>query len=116
MIHTDGKPTIAMKESDVIMESFMGLEDNVWPELLDIYDDFKLRNNDFNVWEKEENLSGLVTGLKDPEILEKAMVLLHDGYWLSLPEREQVELLTTLFVGIRMGNELAKRRNPDGCR
>lgn len=97
------------------LESFLTDErpviPDIWQEIHDVWDTFhKSPLKNFSDWEEAEGLSGLVAGL-GPENLGDAVYGL-EGFdlWRHLPPAASTIFLTAFISGIRVGNELAKRR------
>jgi hypothetical protein len=102
MVHTDGEPTIAMKESDSIATDPVPTE--IWEEIEEVWRDFRLSEDvECEDWCKSEGLDGLMDIKKGKAVND----ILH----LSATDPDpRVTCLTSYITGIRTGMAVARKR------
>lgn len=81
----------------------------IFVEIEEIWDEFDRRSKDFEDWEKQEGLEGLVTGMDVG--LKKITSLRHHEHFNLMPPEILAHMLTTFVTGVRVGNALAKKRD-----
>lgn len=105
MIHSDGKPTIAMRESDTETPVPPNIDRSIWEDIEEVWQEFRDSENvKAEDWMEAEDIQGLLE-IKYGQAAQNIMDLSR-----SNPD-PRVTCLTSYITGIRTGVALAKKRN-----